>query len=230
MKCLVAFSKSLFFTVSELRVVLLGNSWSERCAVGNFILGVTAFTQAPKCSLKISGPLEQKKIAVLNTEDLLNFSFTQNDLTQFIHECVKATDPGPHVFLLVIQPEDFKEVQKRRLQSILENFGDRSFDHSLVLIATPRVKSSAFMERYKEHPQIKDLIRMCRYRYLWQKNLGHSELLTRLSQIVKENDGEHFSCDVFVDSASSLPGDHQSRQQKETRTSIIDAVKSAGKC
>lgn len=230
MKCLVAFSKSLFFTVSELRIVLLGNSWSERCSVGNFILGVTTFTQAPKCSLKISGPLEQKKIAVINTEDLLNFNFSQHDLTQFIHECVRVSDPGPHVFLLVIQPEDFNEVQKRRLQSILGNFGERSFDHSLVLISTPRVKSSAFMESYMKHPQIKDLVRMCRYRYLWLKNLGHSELLTRLSQIVKENDGEHVSCDVFVDSTSSLPGDHQSLHQKETQTSIIDVVKSAGKC
>ena len=86
------------------------------------------------------------------------------------------------------------------------------------------------MEKYSKHPQMKDLIRMCRNRYLWQKNLGHSELLTCLSQIVKENNGEHVSCDVFVDTTSSLPGDHQSLQQKETQTSIIDAVKSAGKC
>ncbi|XP_073336592.1 uncharacterized protein [Pagrus major] len=215
-------------SMSELRVVLLGNSWSERSSVGNFILGVTTFTQAPKCSLKIGGPLEQKKITVINTGELLHFNFSQHDLTQFTDECMKLSDPGPHVFLLVIQPEDFNEVQKRRLQSILENFGDQSFDHSMVLISTPRVKSSAFMEKYMEHPQLKDLIRMCKYRYLWLKNLGHSELLTRLSQIVKENDGDHVSCDVFVDSASSLPGDHQSPRQKETGTSIIDAVKSAG--
>ncbi|KAM6944679.1 GTPase IMAP family member 8-like [Lycodopsis pacificus] len=69
---------------------------------------------------------------------------------------------------------------------------------------------------------------MCRYRYLNQKNLEPPELFTQLGEIVKENDGEHVSYDVYEDTTSTLPGDHQSPKQKETLTSLIGAVKAAG--
>ncbi|KAL7391748.1 hypothetical protein ABVT39_014061 [Epinephelus coioides] len=72
------------------------------------------------------------------------------------------------------------------------------------------------------------MIRMCRYRYLKQKNLERPELLTRLGQTAKENNGEHVSCDVSMDEASTLPADHQSLKQKEKQTSITGAVKAAG--
>uniref|UniRef100_A0A7N9AZ00 GTPase IMAP family member 8 n=1 Tax=Mastacembelus armatus TaxID=205130 RepID=A0A7N9AZ00_9TELE len=84
------------------------------------------------------------------------------------------------------------------------------------------------MEKYRQHPPLKDLIRMCRYRFLWQKDLELPELLTRLGQIVKENSGEHLSCDVFKDPAETSPSDHQSVKQPETQTSITDAVKAVG--
>ncbi|KAF7653070.1 hypothetical protein LDENG_00087600 [Lucifuga dentata] len=62
--------------LSELRVVLLGNSWSER----------------------------RKK------------------LTEHVKICISLCSPGPHVFLLILQPEDFTEEHKLRLCRILESF------------------------------------------------------------------------------------------------------------
>ncbi|KAL7392451.1 hypothetical protein ABVT39_024937 [Epinephelus coioides] len=102
---------------------------------------------------------------------------------------------------------------------------DQSFDHSLILISTPREESSGF----KDEPDqpLKDMIRMCRDRYLKQKNLERPELLTRLGQTAKENNGEHVSCDVFEDATPVLPADHQSLKHKEKQTSITDAVKAA---
>ncbi|KAK5919077.1 hypothetical protein CgunFtcFv8_023003 [Champsocephalus gunnari] len=42
--------------MSELRVVLLGNSWCERSSVGNYILGKTVFDteEEPDHCLKVS--------------------------------------------------------------------------------------------------------------------------------------------------------------------------------
>ncbi|XP_023257067.1 uncharacterized protein LOC111651317, partial [Seriola lalandi dorsalis] len=50
---------------------------------------------------------------------------------------ISFSDPGPHVFLLVLQPEDFTEEQKLKLCRVLKLFSDQSFDQSLVLISTP---------------------------------------------------------------------------------------------
>ncbi|XP_034083466.1 GTPase IMAP family member 8-like isoform X2 [Gymnodraco acuticeps] len=187
-------------TVSELRVVLLGNSWAERSSVGNFILGDTAFNteKEPDLFLKVSGQLKGKEIVLINTPDLLHPNITQRKLSQYVNNCVRLSDPGPHVFLLVLQPEYFTENHKLTLCRVLQLFGDQSFDHSLVLISPPEEGSSGFNENVMQQPALKDMIRMCRNRYASQ-NLDHSELLTRLSQTAKENNGEHVSCDVFED-------------------------------
>ncbi|XP_023255270.1 GTPase IMAP family member 8-like, partial [Seriola lalandi dorsalis] len=211
-------------SVSELRVVLLGNSWSERSSVGNFILGETVFNKAPECCVRISGPVEEKKIVVINTPDLLHPNITEHKLTEFIQDCVNVSDPGPHVFLLVLQPEDFTEEHKLRLCRVLQNYSDRSFDHSLVLISTPREESSGLME----NSPLKDMIRRCRYRCLKQKNLDRAELLTRLGQTAKENNGKHVCHERFEESVETLPGDQQIPKQQRTTTPITDAVKAAG--
>ncbi|XP_035854936.1 GTPase IMAP family member 8-like isoform X2 [Sander lucioperca] len=215
--------------MSELRVVLLGNSWSERSSVGNLILGETVFNteEEPDRCLRVRGQLEEKRIVLINTPDLLHPNISEDNLTEHVENCVRLSDPGPHVFLLVLQCEDFTKKHKQRLQSILDKFSDQSFDHSLVLISTPRVERSGLMETYI-CPPLKDMIIKCRYRYLKLKGLELPELLTRLGQTVKENYGEHVSCDVFKDTASTLPGDHQSLKQKEKQTSLTDAVKAAG--
>ncbi|XP_044189685.1 uncharacterized protein LOC122968473 [Thunnus albacares] len=215
--------------MSELRVVLLGNSWSERSSVGNFILGNIVFNKAPECCLRISGPLEkEKKIVVINTPDLLFSDISSEKLVELLKDCDERSVPGPHVFLLVLQPEDFTEEHKVRLCRVLENFSDQSFDHSLILISPTRKGILGFMESYKQHPHLKDMIRKCRYRYLKFKNLEPPELLTRLSQIAKENNGEHVSYEPYEDTTSTLPADHQSSKLEKRPTGISDAVKAAG--
>ncbi|XP_063753725.1 GTPase IMAP family member 8-like isoform X2 [Eleginops maclovinus] len=215
--------------MSELRVVLLGNSWCERSSVGKFILGGIDFNtdEEPDCCLRVSGVLEGKRLVVINTPDLLHTNISEHKLTEHVNGCVSLSDPGPHVFLLVLQPEDFTEEHKLRLCRVLGRFSDQSFDHSLVLISPAREESSGLMERYMETPPLQDMIRKCRYRYLKQKNLQHPELLTRLGQTAKENNGEPVSCDVFVDTSSSSPGEDQSQKPKETLTEAVQAAESS---
>ncbi|XP_029915586.1 uncharacterized protein LOC115365015 [Myripristis murdjan] len=205
--------------MSELRVVLLGNSWTHRSEVGNFILGETVFDlqRAANRCLRVSRQLKEKKITLINTPDLLLPNISQDKLTQDVESCVRLSAPGPHVFLLVLQPEDFTEDQKLRLHRVLEAFSEHSFDHSLVLISTPREERSA--GNYMQHPALKDMIRKCRYRHLNRMNLELSELLACLRQVVKENNGEPVSCDVFKDAAA----DHQTPKPFN-----LDRVRAAG--
>ncbi|XP_030579251.1 GTPase IMAP family member 8-like [Archocentrus centrarchus] len=182
-------------SVSELRVVLLGSSWTERKEVGNLIVGETVFSEAPKHCLTARTRIKDKDITVINTPQLPSLSSTQQKLTEFIKQCVRLSAPGPHVFLLVLQPEDFTEEHKLRLCRVLESYSDQSFGHSLILISIPREEESGFIEKYMQHPPLTDMIRMCRYRYLWHKKLELPELLTRLGQIATEKNGEHVSYD-----------------------------------
>ncbi|XP_034548170.1 uncharacterized protein LOC117819070 isoform X2 [Notolabrus celidotus] len=212
--------------LSELRVVLLGNSWSERSSVGNFILGGNMFNteeESNQC-LRISGTIEGNKISVINTPDLLKRDISPEQLTDYRENCARLSDPGPHVFLLVLQPEDFTDKHKQSLCRALEHFSDRSYDHSLVLILSPREESPGLKKKYKEHPPLRDMIIKCKYRHLKQKHLDHSELLTRLSQIVKENSGEHVIYKASEETTASLHDHHQSLKPQ----GILSSVKAFG--
>uniref|UniRef100_A0A8C2XU86 AIG1-type G domain-containing protein n=2 Tax=Cyclopterus lumpus TaxID=8103 RepID=A0A8C2XU86_CYCLU len=183
--------------MSELRVVLLGNSWSERSSVGNFILGGTTVIteEEPDHCVTVRRRLKDKEIVLIHTPDLLQPNISEDKLRDHVETCERLSGPGPHVFLLVLQPEDFTEELKVKLCRVLELFGDQSFDRSLILI-TPREESSALMDQ--DQP-LKDLITKCRYRNLNQKNLDRPELVTRLGQIVRDNNGELVRCDVSED-------------------------------
>ncbi|XP_008304986.1 GTPase IMAP family member 8-like, partial [Stegastes partitus] len=184
--------------MSEMLVVLLGNSWSDRSSAGNLILGENKFnTEEQPDFVTVRGRLKDKEIVLINTPDLLSPHISEDKLREHVELCVRLSDPGPHVFLLVLQPEDFTEEHRLRLCRVLKQFSHQSFDRSLVLISASRQVSS--FDNFLNQPSFRDLIIECRYRYLFQKNLECSELLTRLGQIVKENDRELLSCDESED-------------------------------
>ncbi|XP_039859569.1 uncharacterized protein LOC120716197 isoform X2 [Simochromis diagramma] len=213
--------------MSELRVVLLGNSWSQRRDVGNFILGGAVFsTEEPDCCVRVSGRCRWKEVVLINTPDLLHPNISEDKLTELIETCVRLSDPGPHVFLLVLQPEDFTEEQRLRLQTVLEDFGDQSFEHSLILMSSPTEEQLAYTENYKQHPALKHLVTMCRYRYLKQKDLELQELLTRFSQIVRENKEKHVSCDL---SETGADGSHQTLKHQLSVPANMDPARAAAR-
>ncbi|XP_073323234.1 GTPase IMAP family member 8-like [Pagrus major] len=170
--------------------------------------------------------LKEKEIVLINTPDLLHPNMSEIKLTEHVEICVRLSDPGPHVFLLVLQPEDFTEEHKLKLCRVLNLFSDRLFDHSLVLISTHREKSPGLMERYMSNRPLRDMIRKCRSRSLWL--IDHQQLLTLIDTMVKENNGGHVSCEVFKDVTSDLPAGHQSLKQGEGVLVNSDPVRDAG--
>lgn len=183
----------------------MGNSWSARSLAGNLLLGQTGFNTKEELETCVSvrGQVMEKELILINTPDLLVPNMSQYKLTQHIENCVRLSAPGPHVFLLVLQPETFTEEHNLRLCRILEYFNDRSFDHSLVLLAPPPQGASGVRANYKNLTASEDMMKKCRGCFLFNKTTKPSELLERLENIHRDNKGQHVSCDSFVDSTAA---------------------------
>ncbi|XP_037535924.1 uncharacterized protein LOC119412985 [Nematolebias whitei] len=183
--------------VSELRVVLMGNSWSDRSVIGNFMLGQPGFNteEEPETCVSFRGQMMEKEVLLINTPDLLVPNISQFKLTQHIKNCVRLSAPGPDVFLLVLQPKTFTAAHKVQLCRILEYFNERSFDHSVVLFR-PHTEDAACVQ---VNLTASDMVKKCRGQFVFKKTTKCSELLEHLEEIVQDNNGQHVSCDMFVD-------------------------------
>ncbi|XP_053727407.1 uncharacterized protein LOC128762875 isoform X2 [Synchiropus splendidus] len=182
-------------SMSEVRVALLGSGPDKRKVV-NILLPETG----PEGVSNDFRRLTEGRLVLINTPDLRPSNMTTNLLyDDFVKKLADVSDPGPHVFLLVLQPEDFREQNKQMFCRVLESFNEKSFNRVLILRSTPRE------EQAMEQPSWKTMIRKCRYRYLDMKNLEASELLTRLGQITEENNEEHVSYEEESGLTRELP-------------------------
>ncbi|KAM9427173.1 GTPase IMAP family member 8-like [Salvelinus alpinus] len=183
---------------TERRIVLLGKNGSEKSAVGNFILERGAFDLncvQNHCE-RARGHVEGRHIAVINTPDLLDPHISHDKLSEELRCCVTLSNPGPHVFLLVLQPEKFTQEEGDRIRTILDTLSDRSFDYSMVL-TTHEDKRGHMGE---DHP-LNQMVRACRGR---QHLSDHTQLMADVDKIVKENGGDYLTCDIFEDTTSDM--------------------------
>uniref|UniRef100_A0A4W5RNW5 AIG1-type G domain-containing protein n=1 Tax=Hucho hucho TaxID=62062 RepID=A0A4W5RNW5_9TELE len=191
----------------ELRIVLLGRNGSEKNAVGNFILDTGAFEPnyvLNECE-RVGGQVEGRHIAVINTPDLLDPHISHDKLSEELCWCVTLSKPGPHVFLLVLQPE-FTQEEGDRIRTILDTLSDRSFDYSMVL--TTHEDKRGHMD--EDHP-LNQMVRACRGR---QNLSDHTQLMADVDKIVKENGGGYLTCDVFEDTSDMVQGKEEIHRSK----------------
>ncbi|XP_050958346.1 GTPase IMAP family member 5-like [Labeo rohita] len=119
----------------SVRIVLLGWSVSENSDVGNFILGRAAFdSEAPPDVVeRVSGRLKDRHVIIINSPQLLQTNISDHQITQTVRECVHLSDPGPHVFILVLQHKHFTEDDLRRVKHLLKLFSEDAIKHTIVI-------------------------------------------------------------------------------------------------
>ncbi|XP_031662718.1 citron Rho-interacting kinase isoform X2 [Oncorhynchus kisutch] len=191
---------------TELRIVLLGKNGSKKSVVGNFILERGAFdpNYVQNHCERARGQVEDKHIAVINTPDL-----SHDKLSEELRWCVTLSDPGPHVFLLVLQPEEFTQEEGDRIRKILDTLSDRSFDYSMVL-TTHEDKRGHMAE---DHP-LNQMVKACRGRQHLMHLSDHTQLIADVDKIVKENGGDYLTCDVFEDTSGIVQGKEEIHRSK----------------
>ena len=181
----------------------------------------------PHSCLKVGGQVKERHIVLINTPDLLHPNISLEKLTEHVDTCVRFSAPGPHVFLLVLQPEDFTDKNKLRLQSILEMFSDQSFDHSLVLIAPHREESPGSMDEFMQNPPLRDMITKCRSNIIWP--VDHQQLLDLMDKMVQESKEPHVTHECYQVATSDLPGYPQGTTQGDGLHINLHPVRDAGK-
>ncbi|KAL7826728.1 hypothetical protein AOLI_G00319370 [Acnodon oligacanthus] len=154
----------------ERRILVLGKNGSESRRIGNFILNRDAFdTEAPPPSVeqhseRARGKLGERYITLINTPHLFDPHLSVEELNHRMRECMSLCAAGPHVIVLVLQPDDFTETDRDRLNHILVSFSGETNKHIMVL-TTQKSQSGLSVDPVKENVSQK-IITACNNRHI----------------------------------------------------------------
>lgn len=176
----------------------MGNTISECRRVGNFILGGSVFdTEDPLHSVEPqckTGHVEGRCITIISALHLFDQTLSHHQLTLGIKGCASLSDPGPHVIMIIVQPESFTEEDKTRLEKILSYLSEEAHKYAIILI-TENIEIGASVDLVEESI-IQKITAEYNYRHLNFRKYNWADLVHWVEEIVKENKGS-LNCEIF---------------------------------
>ncbi|XP_056304803.1 GTPase IMAP family member 8 [Danio aesculapii] len=170
---------------------------SENSRVGNLILGRSAFdSEAPSDVVeRVGGRLIDRPVTLVNSPQLLHTNISDDQITQTVRECVSLSDPGPHVFIIILQYEDFTEEEMRRVRNVLRQFNEKTMERVIRITTDEKAHDSE-----GSPVKVNEILQQFSARHLQlDKNIEEwrTSILQQIEKILRENSEEFLPCDSF---------------------------------
>ncbi|XP_029961114.1 GTPase IMAP family member 8-like isoform X1 [Salarias fasciatus] len=176
---------------SELRIVIFGKSPAAKTTLSDWMTGRKLLSgQKVSKTSTAEGQWKRIPVTVVNTPDI--FVLSELRLRLEVRMFVAHCPPGPNVLLLLVNPSDFTENDRRRLKFIVSLFGLDAFKYSMVVTTQDDMgKNSAVL----------GLVQDCRQR-LHRLDFSNAldgrvdTLMEKMSKMVSDNRGGHLNYTV----------------------------------
>ncbi|XP_015232337.1 PREDICTED: GTPase IMAP family member 8-like [Cyprinodon variegatus] len=222
---------------NQLKILMIGDSYTGKSSAGNFILGKDAFGVTKSVNRKttrseISHSLvDGRPLTVVDSPGWF-YIHTLQETSEMdkleIENSVNLCPPGPHAVLLVIAlMVNIDKSYQRSVQEHMSLFGEEIWKHTLVLFTFGDLLGvKSVEERIESEEGLQWIVNKCGNRYHVLNNKDHSdktqvkELIEKIEEMWAGNENPHYEMDL--DRAAQIEAKMEAGDKKAKRLKKIN--------